>query len=482
MNPLPKALVQLADDRATVLGEVLSRLTRQRLASRSAENLVRATREAVEHLRARCRDLLSSLEDASGSTLLAMEVEGRLLNTFLEFLENHLVPLLERCNIVHTPPEFVAPIVRVAHELYPDSDVLVVSMRESNYRFALIGKTLYDNFGQVACSDLLTNHGVSESLRLLQFCAIPPNGVLNHSLMSHELAHGLYQEWGLAALIQRSVQIDEDRIERLVESRASSRVRDISVPNGGPPGLRRMDELIDRSIIEFNIKTRIGRTVSSWIEEFACDIMGICLFGPAFLFSQLYFMIPVVKLDDAHESHPSLRMRLQYCINSLLGTVEGLGYRKSSSVPMETYLSSWRKVLFDRNPKVGEEELQIAYDSIRPVLPLIRRICKRKVRKFSMTVKKFDDFVPQLCSRLSQVLPPNEYCDTQGGDIVKADFVSILNAGWVFHLGLILPAPNFLYTLSPENMRKKVLLLIQGAVEMSELDKLWVEESTNVSP
>ena len=152
MNPLPRALVQLADDRATVLGEVLSRLTRQKLASRSAENLATATREAVEHLRARCRDLLSS-SDASGSTLLAMETEGRLLNTFLEFLENQLVPLLERCNIVHTPPEFVAPIVRVAHELYPDSDVLVVSVRESNYRFALIGKQLYDNFGQVACSD-----------------------------------------------------------------------------------------------------------------------------------------------------------------------------------------------------------------------------------------------------------------------------------------------------------------------------------------
>ncbi len=481
MNPLPKALVQLAADRAVVLGEILTRLTRQKLASKSAENLVRATRETVERLHTRCRDLLST-PDASVSAQPAMETEGRLLNTFLEFLENHLVPLLERCNIIHTPPEIVAPIIRVAHKLYPDSDILVVSVRESNYRFALIGKLLYDNFRQIACNDLLASHSVTESLRLLQFCAIPPNGILNHSLISHELAHGLYQDGGLAAQILPSVQIDEDRIKRLVELRASSQVGDISVPHGGPPRQRRLDEFFDRSVIEFNIKTHIGLTIKAWIEEFACDVMGICLFGPAFLFSQLYFMIPVEKLDDAHATHPSLRMRLQYCFNSLLGTEEGLGYRKLSSVSMETYLSSWRKILFDKIPKVEEEELQIAYDSIRPVLSLIRRICKRKVRTFSMTVKRYDDIVPQLCARLSQVLPPNEYCDTEVGKIVKAEFVSILNAGWVFHLGLIVPTPNFLDTLSPESMRKKVLLLIQGAVEISELDNSWVKESTNVSP
>ena len=206
MNPLPKVLIQLADDRAAVLSEILIRLTRQTFACKSDENLVIATRETVVHLRTRCSDLLSVL-DTSDSILPTMETEGRLLNTFLEFLENQLVPLLERCNIVDTPPEFVAPIVRVAHVLYPESDVLVVSVRESNYKFAPIGKLLYVNFGQVDCNGILTSCGVPENLHLLQHCAIPPNGVLNHSLMAHELAHGLYQKWGLATPILARVQI-----------------------------------------------------------------------------------------------------------------------------------------------------------------------------------------------------------------------------------------------------------------------------------
>lgn len=474
MNPLPAALIQLAEDRATVLGDVLNKLARQKLASNAAEILVKATRDTVVRIRARCKEILRTTESHES---LLIEREGRVLNTFLEFLENQLIPLLERSNITFTSPEFVAPIVRIAKQLHSGSDVLVVAVRENNYKFAIIGKALHRNFETVNCKTILIERGISENLRLLQFCATPPNGILTHSLMAHELAHGLYLQHKLADMILPLIHIDDTKIKQLVDSTSSAPVNVISEST---PHQVRLGEVLDRSFIEFNIRNKINKIISDWVEEFACDVMGICLFGPAFLFSQLYFLIPVENLDNAHDTHPSLRMRLQFCYISLMGSEEGLGYREAKSLTLDVSTLSWKEVLFEKKPTAGNEELQIAYDCIRPVLPKIRSLCKKIVLPHSMTVDKFDSVVPQLCSRLSQVLPPNEYCDTTKENIIKADFVSILNAGWVYHLGWYTESPNFLDALCPDNRRQKVLSLIQGAVEMSEFDQVWREATKNV--
>ena len=170
MEPLSQALIQLAGDRATVLTLRLTRLARQKFACESAENLVKATRESVGYISSRCMELLNTPDDPTIDTTRTHETEGRLLNTFLEFLENQLLPLLEQSNISYTPPEFVAPIIRLAHEIYPDSEVLIVALRENNYRFASIGSILFNAFEQVGCNSFLSDNEVSENLRLLQFC------------------------------------------------------------------------------------------------------------------------------------------------------------------------------------------------------------------------------------------------------------------------------------------------------------------------
>ena len=78
MNPLPKALVQLADDRAAVLGEILTRLTRQKLASKSVNEaadvaeIAKLVGEATDQARGLARGLYP-VDLEAGSLMSALQ-------------------------------------------------------------------------------------------------------------------------------------------------------------------------------------------------------------------------------------------------------------------------------------------------------------------------------------------------------------------------------------------------------------------------
>ena len=91
------------------------------------------------------------------------------------------------------------------------------------------------------------------------------------------------------------------------------------------------------------------------------------------------------------------------------------------------------------------------------------------------TVAIFDAHMQPLCMRLSNLLPPNEYWDAQSSRIQKTDFVSILNAGWLFTLNWLTPQPGLTEHLETEVKRQRSIGLIEYALEMVELDEIWTE-------
>ncbi|MDO8634809.1 MAG: dCTP deaminase [Dehalococcoidia bacterium] len=204
MNPIPKSLFEIALDRAITLRLALNTLSTLQPPNEIANRLIKATLEALYNLSTKCQQLKSDCDKVTPSNTfryIELEKEGRLYNTFLEFLETQLYPLLQRAFSTDTPSEVVLPIRQLTSRLFPDSDVLMISTPEMKYKFGQIGPLLRENFDILGYADILDSNKIPRSLWLLQVCAMPPSGILTHTLISHELGHGIYQTRNLSQLI-----------------------------------------------------------------------------------------------------------------------------------------------------------------------------------------------------------------------------------------------------------------------------------------
>lgn len=476
LNPLPEVLLELVADRSRALHHAAARLSLAQFDSPLARGLSEAAGTAATRFDIGCRALLRSRPESGTAARpgwdLRAEQTGRLYNTFLGFLESELLPLLGQLRASGMPARVALPIRRLFQGFFPESEILVTTTNENNYRFGNIGPTIASVFQNAGCADLLAEHGLPNDIWLMQLWGMPPNGVLTHSLLSHELGHGLYERHNLERELLPELVIDNNRVRRLAEAAGQAAVDGFDVlPEGPGDGVqRRLGEYIDPQILHMQASLRVQVTARNWVQEFACDILGLCLFGPAFVMAQLYFFLPLQTLDQASDSHPSFRMRLRLVLNVLLGTKHGLGYRRTTHINLREQLEPWRSYIFERRPRPEDPYHQIAYDAVRPMLPKLVRACRRATLPFSYSWESFDSEVPYLVQRVAELLPPNEYWDPSEKQIKQAELVSIFNAGWAYHLGWADKGIDLIGQIGDSSAQSERFHgLLEKAIELAEL-------------
>ncbi len=396
--------------------------------------------------------------------------EAKVRHTFLTYLQTVILSLVDGAETGKAPSEWIWPIQRIVEELFPGCQILVRSVHELNYFFTPLGEAIYKKFTNVGMESILADNGLTKEIWVLGTSSFPPSGILTHCLIAHEIGHGIYETRNLGTQVLEFIKEDANAASEIVDYLASQMVESPSIRDEASTTSTRLDTYIDRRWLELSVNAGLKEIIRYWAEEFACDLIGLMILGPAFLLSQLHFLFPLASADIGDSEHPTPRMRLRLSINTLLGTDEGLGYRTLKSVDIMQVLQGWRKTVMSAEPKANDPYYDAAYKMIRPALPKIVRLCKKETAKFAYSPSRLDNDVPKLLARLDDGVPPNEFWDEQHQCFDPADMASILNAGWFAWVGSLLP--HAFLNMPRQEAEGKLLSLVEKAMEYSELTRL----------
>lgn len=417
----------------------------------------------------------------------AGEYRLRSLHTFLEFLESVLVPLCEASLLGPSLTEFASALERKVRSFEANTKLLIHSIDDFNYGWSRdLGERIRDAFEAATYSDILADVGLSDNIWSLYAASFPPNNVLTHTVLAHELGHGIYQskKLGDSLLLYAGKKVDEAKIDNLISLLQAS--SNISTPGTDPNEPEQLSLLgqIHPSAFGFIIRGAIYRAVASWIEELTCDIIGLCMFGPSFLFAQLHFLPITLDLDGFTTTHPSPRMRILLMISTLMGTDKGLGYRLSGHNQLIDTLENWRVFLSAKRPRPTHPVYEIAYHAVAAsksvIVSTAKSVFRRKpLRQLLYTRERFGAEVPELIKSLSDGLPINSYWDSLKGMRVNLeDIVSPMNAAWLFY---IQDGNTNLRKLIPDidehDLKQRYYALVRKSLEYVDIKHEWNEHN-----
>jgi hypothetical protein len=195
-----------------------------------------------------------------------------------------------------------------------------------------------------------------------------PTGFLdsprNHILVAHEIGHAVaavrraetqrYQQE--AAKAKRSGLPSSEVPPALLPlpSIPQPRLLDVVIARWNESGLSPLDTATldlatlrsrpTESLLFADIIARVATTAqamcASWMEELFADAVGVCLFGPAFIFSFIEVLMPVSGLQNADEDHPPGAMRLLW-MEQLLRGPQLTGMIDAMPDGLRTRLDAW---------------------------------------------------------------------------------------------------------------------------------------------
>lgn len=191
---------------------------------------------------------------------------------------------------------------------------------------------------------------------------------------------------------------------------------------------------------ESHLKTVFPSGLPDQLVSLAADRLAALMFGPAYLFSLLSLNSP---------SEPEVNLRLQGVVSLLVEE----GYcERSSLAPLL--------------PPLGE--------TLPGKVELLRETEKAfKETKAYYPPETFENEVPQLVSRILDLLPPNEVIlpDTT---TLPAEIPSIINAGWIVKKDHMPAFYKLLKAETPEDKhqaKRKLDALVEKAIELSVIHK-----------
>src|SRR3989442_758540 len=227
------------------------------------------------------------------------ELEDRVhrLTELIPFL-HILLGFIEGSDIASTPTPLVLQLRRFARTVVPHSDVVVCARPELNYSITEVASLIRDLVAQTTlkeCCELLP-----EFLFVVTIPRVESMEVLLHCILSHELGHGLYERYGLAAKILPKVQINQERVRSLVNV----------IVTQVEPTMAKAPPLVEVGMRELITQQVTGR-ITKWVQELCSDAFGVQLFGPAYYFAFVYFFLAFEYLDKDSQTHPPPRLRLR---------------------------------------------------------------------------------------------------------------------------------------------------------------------------
>ena len=380
------------------------------------------------------QDVLKALESAL--TKLDKDLDALATNELMKFLDrdqieatihfkskylqriSSILSLIENADITAMPGELTAPLRRETKRLFPDAEVIMVANPELNYTIVELA---------IHLRALLTELGHEEPEFLpkkvfrISIPKVEYDQALLHCILAHELGHPLYRELDLEAKIL-PIEVDESKIKSLYKRLKATWER--QPPNGN------QTELFSELFFINVVTKEVINIIPNWVQEIAADLLGLLIFGPAFILALIHFSSSVFLLNSASQSHPPLRFRLKILF-SFMGGVFPL-----EQLPTKTreVLESWQVIAGQDISDLQPFE-QIAYDTIQDE-SVSRRITKAVSQSLPddkrFSADSYSKEVIKHIQRINAMIPPVEFLI--GKEHTLSTVPGILNAGWECYL------------------------------------------------
>lgn len=430
---LTSHLLEITLDRSRALGDELTRINLRQYPPTGPKRLIELAILANQRV---SQDILSLLNNPSSLPLTPdrrTEIFLRAKTILLSVL-HLLMQCIEGADIQNCPVTFVVPIRSMLEkQLHAGStcDFIVKASRAYNYMIWSIHKEIKEIFIQAGYQDILTNLDFPDLFFMIECPISERRNIPIHCIFAHEIGHVWYDTEQLAnTLLPIVINSNDTPYQQLYKG--------------------------------------------SWVEELSADAIAICVFGPAYLYSYIYFAGPFCS--TASDTHPPDNMRIQFMCKMLInGRQNGLSYKsalnRSSNL---NYVKQWLSYTTNSiNTHQVEGKYRDIIPSILTTLPNILTEAKKITQNRRYTSKEYNKDIPTLCKNIAQGIPPNEIIDFNTGKntVIKAE--SILNAGWAYLIGEDPGYSNLLGLQDRGKVTERLFNLISKSLEYSEMQNRW---------
>ncbi len=253
--------------------------------------------------------------------------------------------------------------------------------------------------------------------------------VLLHPILGHEIGHALLNMMKHSEKFQNIV--DEHLLPKSnhfhSEESIAAWLYSPNAPDAIQLQLARLDSEFDPSITEETFFKRFA-SISNWLEEILCDIIGVLIFGPSFIGAHTH-LLPIADITGLTLSrqHPPTALR----IHIMLQVADVLG---------------WNTIKFDRKVNPYAKAFWASVNSYRKTdawYDVFPEACiKATLDAFQTYFSSFEHTlypmhdkatIEKLCKQIFNLIPPVGSGYTTKGlpDCKDVDFRHILYAGWI---------------------------------------------------
>ena len=459
----------MALDRSKALNVELQRLSSKQYPPTGPQQLIELAIRTNKRISEELSAMLTDQVAAAATPSLDVEISLRAKTSLLAYL-HLLMQYVEGAEIQYAPSILVFPLRRLLRRHLRDFDFIIRASRRYNYRIWSLIEGIQKVFSEAGYSSLLARF--PSQFFVIDCPVSETRNVPIYSIFAHEIGHTLYQKYELASTLMPFASVDESALERLITTYAMQPME----PRRGETEATAGD-ILEKWRIEHGVRFRLQMIMSQWVEELTADALGLCLFGPAYFFSFVYFVGPFASMDNPFDSHPPDRMRIEFMCNMLLSQGDGLAYDKVLQETTRDYVEQWKVYASQTTTTTPSAEIthySIAAQGIRPVLREIIREAKRVTRGRRYTPKSFQRDVPLLCENLANGIPPNEIMDDWAtGQPRIADAQAILNAGWVYLISGDDRYAKLLGVPDQWTVTNKLFALVSKGLEYAEMQRRW---------
>lgn len=429
VDPASQFHLRLAEDRCQRLLEWLDEQDAKLFPTNAPRRLVAVCKAAVSRMLLRLATARGTAATHALGRREYVQRETGSVHDFINGLEYYFLPLLVGAEVATTTGAIPQLLQRLASSLVGDCLLLLKTVPEFNYASGVLTPRLRFLFEAAGCGEVLRDF--PQHFCVVYISSFTPNAFLTHTLVAHEIGHIVYAVRDLDTNLSTDLPDDQSGL------------------NNDPA-----------AVAEF--KERLA----DWREEFMCDLLSLCLFGPAYVYAVTGFLSATGGSSglDAASTHPSPRMRITLMLDAMDGKLGTLGFTQGS-VPL---LGELRESLGPIQSNELDPADRLAYDLLRSEFPKALTIAESAVREWLYTPAYYRRDAGDLSKRLAFAIPPNEYDDTSE----PASFASVLNASWAFYLSEPELAPLGM-DHSPEERYERFYGLVSWALETSELVRSW---------
>lgn len=438
--------------------------------------------DAAGRINNRAHELRQAHKQTNAIPIDEIMAEASNIYDFVVFNSSYSCPMLRDASIGNVPAEMVLPMENIARLLFPDCQIIIGEVSEWNYYFREIGRRIIENFTNVDLDDILSQHeSFPSELFRLQVCSNPPCGILLHCLLGHEIGHAIYNNQDLSRILLPHFSYDQRAFNELVDSRFQQLWEEFSRDTGRAPQLVFEQT---RAFMEYITRVEVYTVAAKWIEELFCDIVGIGLFGPAFVSASSMFLLPFSQIDETSDSHPSSRLRIQWSISALERTDPGFGYRRLRKDSIQAFfaplIDPWKEMVGTK-PSVPRNAVhKIISDAVFKLKTKIIEAAKLTLGNNFYRPSSFKKEVPQLRKRIKNWLPPNEYQVKPGDAFDIAGLQGIFNSGWLSYIEDMPYFVKIFKRLSENEIKIRFYGLVLKGIESSQIQIRWQNAKDNL--